>query len=136
MPLRHGNSITYNELPSTGLTARRDGQGGRGLEYGGGSVSGEGGRAVAAANLTPDPAGISYYDESLFLEVMRAGRVKARALSPAMPWWAYKDMTGADLKAVFAYPRTLRPAAHRVDNTEPPTFCKVCKQRHGLGERN
>lgn len=107
-----------------------------GLEYGGGSVFGGEGHAVAAANLTPDPTGISYYDEALFLEVMRTGRVKARALSPAMPWWVYRNMTDADLKAMFAYLRTLRPAAHRVDNTEPPTFCKVCNQKHGLGERN
>ncbi len=100
----------------------------------------EGGRlrggAVAAANLTPDPTGIPYYDESLFVAAVRTGHVRARPLSPAMPWWVYRNMTDADLKALFAYLRTLRPAAHRVDNTEPPTFCKVCKQKHGLGERN
>ena len=44
-------------------------------------------------------------------------------------WWD-------DLKAIFAYLRTVKPVEHRVDNTEKPTFCKVCKQKHGLGERN
>lgn len=108
-----------------------------GLEYGGGNLFGDGkGGAVAAANITPDPTGISYYDEALFVEAMRTGHVKARTLSPAMPWWAFKGMTDEDLRAMFAYLRTLRPARHSVDNAEPPTDCKVCKQKHGLGERN
>ena len=108
-----------------------------GLEYGGGNVFQDGkGRTVATANLTPDPTGIPYYDESLFVEAMRTGHVKARALSPAMPWWAFKGMSDEDLRAMFAYLRTLKPARHRVDNTEPPTECKVCKQKHGLGDRN
>ena len=108
-----------------------------GMDYAGGNVFDDGkGHTVATANLTPDPTGISYYDEALFLEAMRTGHVKARALSPAMPWWAFKGMTDEDLKAMFAYLRTLKPAGHRVDNTERPTFCKICKQKHGLGERN
>ena len=53
-----------------------------------------------------------------------------------MPWWTFKGMSDEDLKAVFAYLRTLKPAKHLIDNTEPPTFCKVCKQKHGLGEKN
>jgi hypothetical protein len=108
-----------------------------GLEYGGGNVFDDGrGHTVATANITPDPTGISYYDESLFVEVMHTGRVRARKLDDAMPWWAFRGMTDEDLKAVFAYLRTLKPASHRVDNTEPPTFCKVCKQKHGGGDRN
>jgi mono/diheme cytochrome c family protein len=108
-----------------------------GLEYGGGNVFDDGkGHSVATANLTPDPTGIPYYDEALFVEAMRTGHVKARKLSPAMPWWQFKGMTDEDLKAMFAYLRTLKPARHRVDNTESPTDCKVCKQKHGLGDRN
>ena len=107
------------------------------MEYGGGNVFDDGhGHTVTTANITPDPTGISYYDESLFLEVMRTGHAKARKLNDAMPWWAFKNMTDEDLKAMFAYMRTLKPASHRVDNTESPTFCKVCKQKHGGGDRN
>lgn len=106
----------------------------RGLEYGGGNLFAGG--TVASANITPDATGIPYYDEALFLEAMREGHVKARKLSPAMPWWLYRNMKDEDLTQMFAYLRTLRPAAHRVDNTEAPTFCKLCKQKHGLGERN
>lgn len=108
-----------------------------GLEYGGGNVFDDGkGHTVATANITPDPTGISYYDEALFVETIRTGHVKARKLDDAMPWWAFRGMTDEDLKAMFAYLRTLKPASHRVDNTEPPTLCKVCKQKHGGGDRN
>jgi mono/diheme cytochrome c family protein len=91
---------------------------------------------VVSANITPDPSGISYYDESLFLEVMHTGSVKARPLSPVMPIGVYKNLTDDDLKAMFAYLRTLKPVQHRVDNSEPPTLCKLCRQKHGAGDRN
>jgi mono/diheme cytochrome c family protein len=109
----------------------------RGLEYGGGNTFDDGqGGVVATPNLTPDPTGISYYDEALFVSALRTGHVRARELSPAMPWWAYRNMTDADLKALFAYMRTLKPVEHVVDNTEPPTQCKVCGYKHGLGAKN
>lgn len=103
-----------------------------GLEYGGGSTFGP----VAATNITPDASGIPYYDETLFVDAMRTGHVKARRLSTVMPWWLYRNMTDEDLKAMFAYLRTLKPARHRVDNAAPPTECKLCGQKHGLGETN
>jgi hypothetical protein len=40
---------------------------------------------VASANLTPDPSGIPYYDETLFLQAIRTGYVKARPLNQIMP---------------------------------------------------
>ena len=52
-----------------------------------------------------------------------------------MPWWHFRNLTD-DLKAMFAYLRTLKPVKHQVDNTEPPTLCKLCGSRHGLGDRN
>lgn len=91
---------------------------------------------VASENITPDPSGISYYDEALFLEVMHTGQVKARALSPVMPIKVYKNLTDDDLKAMFAYLRTLRPLKHRVDNSQPATLCKLCQQKHGAGAEN
>jgi hypothetical protein len=33
-----------------------------------------------SANITPDPSGISYYDEAMFIRTMRTGRVGARLL--------------------------------------------------------
>ena len=104
----------------------------RGMEMAGGSPMAKG---VASANLTPDASGIVYYDEALFIQAMRIGSVGARKLKH-MPWWTFRNMTDDDLKAVFAYLRTLKPVHHRVDNTEPPTLCKLCRQRHGLGDQN
>src|ERR1700693_560651 len=69
---------------------------------------------VASANLTPDASGIGYYDEALFIQAIRTGYVRARKLNSAMPWWIYDHMTDEDLKAVFAYLRTLKPVHHSV----------------------
>jgi predicted HAD superfamily phosphohydrolase len=91
---------------------------------------------VASANITPDATGISYYDENLFVESMRTGFVHARKLNQIMPWSIFRNLTGEDLNAMFAYLRTLKPVSHRVDNTEPPALCKLCGMRHGLGGQN
>ena len=90
----------------------------------------------AAANLTPAPSGIPYYNEDLFVEVIRTGRVRARQLSDVMPWGHYRGMADEDLKAIFAYLKTLKPVDHYVDNALPPTACARCNIPHGGGERN
>ena len=105
------------------------------LEMAGGTPMGWGDGA-ATANLTPDASGIVYYDEAQFIEAIRTGYVGARTLNSAMPWWEFRNMTDDDLKAVFAWLRTLKPRHHKVDNTEPPTLCKLCGKKHGFGDRN
>lgn len=107
-----------------------------GLDFAGGLVIDLPTGRVASANITPDASGISYYDENLFIHAMREGKVGARQLNAAMPWWFFGKMTDDDLKAVFAYLRTLTPIHHRVDNNEPPRECKRCRQPHGLGDQN
>ena len=102
---------------------------------GGGVFKGPWGE-VAAPNLTPDPSGISYYDESIFIQAMRTGRVQARQLNQIMPWPRLRALTDQDLKAMFSYLQTLKPVAHRVDNSEPPSPCRKCGFRHGLGAAN
>jgi mono/diheme cytochrome c family protein len=91
---------------------------------------------VASSNITPDPSGIGYYSEAGFISVLRTGYVGARKLNSIMPWSGLKNLTDDDLKAIFAYLRTVPPVKHRVDNTLPPTYCKICKQKHGGGEEN
>jgi mono/diheme cytochrome c family protein len=117
-------------------TPKDSGQPLAGMEFAGGFIMNEPERKVATANITPDATGISYYTEALFVETMRTGHIKARALSPIMPWSTYRNMTDEDLKAIFAYLRTLPSVRHQVDNTETATPCKLCRQQHGLGERN
>jgi hypothetical protein len=106
------------------------------MNFAGGFPLGTSSNTAAAANITPDPSGISYYDEALFLQVMRTGNVKARMLNSIMPFGFYGNMTDDDLKAIFLYLRTLPPVKHRVDNGLPPTLCRLCKQKHGAGDQN
>ncbi len=45
-------------------------------------------------------------------------------------------MTADDLKSVFAYLKTVPSVQHRVDNSKPPTPCKLCGLTHGAGDQN
>ena len=68
---------------------------------------------------------------------IRTGRVAGiRPLSYAMPWIRYRLLTDEDLGAIFAYLRSVKPVRHRVNNTEPPTWCPRCGRLHGLGALN
>lgn len=107
-----------------------------GMEWAGGMMLSDSKGQAASANLTPDPSGIPYYTEELFLTAMRTGAVISRDLNDVMPWWFYRNMTDEDLKAIYAYLKTLKPVQHRIDNTLPVTDCPACGLRHGGGERN
>ena len=95
------------------------------------------GPIVASANITPDPSGIPWYTEAIFIQTIRTGKVAGvRALSAAMPWVFFRTLTDADLRDIFAYLKTVRPVHHGVDNSDPPTFCPRCGRLHGLGKFN
>ncbi len=99
----------------------------------------EGGKkieTVNALNLTPDASGISYFDETTFIQVIRNGGFNTRPLSNIMPWAFFRNLTDDDLKAIFAYLHAQKPVCHHVDNTEPATYCKQCRTKHGLGAMN
>jgi mono/diheme cytochrome c family protein len=92
---------------------------------------------IASMNLTPDPSGIPYYDEGVFLKTIRSGAVNGvRNLDTVMPWSWFRNMTESDLKDVFAYLKGLQPVVHHVDNREPPTLCPIDGQMHGFGDHN
>ena len=135
-PLKRGEYLVNLAGCMDCHTVQKRGQFVKELNYAGGMIlTGPWGR-VAAANITPDASGIPYYDEQLFLQAMKTGYVKARSLSQIMPWWDFKDFPDDDLKAMFAYLKTLTPVKHRVDNAEPPTLCKLCVAAHGAGDKN
>jgi hypothetical protein len=71
--------------------------------YGGGNEIVRGKTKAFSTNLTRDPSGIPYYDDALFIEVMRTGHVKARELSPLMPWVVYRNLSDDDLRAIFTF---------------------------------
>jgi mono/diheme cytochrome c family protein len=103
---------------------------------GGNLIEGPNGMHIVSPNITFDPSGIGYYDANLFIQVMRTGRVKARPLHPIMPWLWYSNLSDDDLRDIFARLQSQPPVKHLVDNSEPPTFCKLCQEKHGGGDRN
>ncbi len=70
-----------------------------------------------AANLTSDDTGIGNWTEENFIRSIRKGKFKglegSRDLLPPMPWFVYKNMTDEDLKAIYAYLKTV-PAVENV----------------------
>jgi cytochrome c553 len=130
-PAEHGAAVARQKCDTCHTLRDNKGQPVIGL-YAGGKVIG----STAASNLTPDPSGISYYDEKLFLQAVRSGQVGARKLKPIMNPATFKTLSDDDLRDVFAYLKIIPPAKHRVDNTEEPTQCKLCGQKHGAGEKN
>jgi mono/diheme cytochrome c family protein len=114
------------------------GQGIPSLMFGGGfRLAGPWGDVVTP-NITLHPSGISHYDENMFIKTIRTGYASGgvRELNPLMPYSYFRNMTDDDLKAIFAYLRTVKPVNHNVDNSEPPTLCKLCRNKHGFGDRN
>jgi hypothetical protein len=107
-----------------------------GMDFSGGQIIAMGSTKVASANLTPDPSGIPYYNEKLFIQAMRTGSVGARELSNAMPWLVLRNLTDQDLASILAYLKTLKPVTHRVDNSLPPTLCPIDGAMHGAGDQN
>jgi len=107
-----------------------------GLEFSGGQILQAPWGTVASANLTPDPSGIPYYDEAMFIKAMRTGAVGGRELNKTMPWSVLSNMTDEDLAGIFAYLKTLKPIHHRVDNAQPPTLCPLDGTTHGAGNQN
>jgi hypothetical protein len=74
--------------------------------------------ATFAANLTPDATGLGTWTEEQFIKALREGKFKGldntRQLLPPMPWQSYAKMTDDDLKAMFAYLKTIKPVKNSV----------------------
>ena len=77
-----------------------------------------------AANLTPDATGIGSWQESNFITALREGKFKgmpsARNLLPPMPWQLFKEMSDDEIKAIFAYLKSIKPVKNIVPQPEPP----------------
>jgi len=90
------------------------------------------------ANITSDASGIAHFDADRFIRTIRMGRASGgvRDLKPIMPFSYFRNLNDEDLTAIFAYLRSVKPVNHNVDNSEPPTYCRLCRQKHGLGYLN
>lgn len=75
-----------------------------------------------APNLTPDEnTGIGVWTEEIFIKTLRTGRHwgQARPILPPMPWQNYAQMTDDDLKAIYAYLRSVPPVVNSVPDSVP-----------------
>jgi Cytochrome c len=76
-----------------------------------------------ASNLTPDQAtGIgTRYTEASFLATMRTGKKpNGTPIMPPMPAEVYQNMTDEDLRAIFAFLKTITPIRNPVLAGLPP----------------
>lgn len=79
-----------------------------------------------AINLTPDPTtgiGGGAWSEEVFLKAMKTGKHFGveRPIQPPMPWDGYRNLSDADLKAVWAYMKSVRPIRNLVPDYQPPS---------------
>ena len=76
-----------------------------------------------AKNLTPDQnTGIGSWSEETFVKAIRTGKHMgvSRPILPPMPWDVYKNLTDADLKAIYAYLRTIPKISNPQPDPTPP----------------
>jgi mono/diheme cytochrome c family protein len=77
-----------------------------------------------SANLTPDMnTGLGIWTEETFIRTVRTGKHfgVARDILPPMPWQNLAAMTDEDLKAVYAYLRSIPPVINPVPAPVPPS---------------
>jgi hypothetical protein len=76
------------------------------------------------ANLTPDQnTGIGVWTEDMFIKSMRNGKHMgtSRTVLPPMPWPWYGKMRDEELKAIFAYLKSIPPIQNHVPDPLPPS---------------
>jgi mono/diheme cytochrome c family protein len=75
-----------------------------------------------AANLTPDVTGLGSWTADLFIKTIRTGKHfgVGRPLLPPMPWQDIAVLNTADLEAMFAYLKSIKPIRNLVPQPLPP----------------
>lgn len=77
-----------------------------------------------AANLTPDETGIGTWSFEQFNTAMRKGKYRglenSRPLLPPMPWFNYVNLADEDMRAIFAYLKSIKPVSNVVPAHVPP----------------
>jgi hypothetical protein len=74
-------------------------------------------------NLTPDKeTGIGSWTEAMFIKALRTGKDmgEGRPILPPMPWEDIGKSTDSDLKAIFAYLKSLKPIHNPIHDPIPP----------------
>jgi cytochrome c553 len=74
-------------------------------------------------NLTPDKeTGLGSWTEEMFIKALRTGKDmgEGRPILPPMPWDMIGKATDSDLKAMFAYLKSLKPVKNAIHDPIPP----------------
>ena len=83
-----------------------------------------------SGNLTPDETGIGNWTEEQFMRALREGKWKglegSRQLLPPMPWQNFRSFTDDEIKAIFAYLKSVRP----IKNLVPPPVPPISAPKH------
>ena len=69
------------------------------------------------ANLTPDQnTGLGIWTEDMFIKAIREGKHMgtSRPILPPMPWPAFRNLNDDDLKAIFAYLKSIPAISNHV----------------------
>lgn len=78
-----------------------------------------------AANLTPDDTGLGNWTYEMFEKALREGKSKGmdgtRPLLPPMPWQNLVQMSDEDMRAIYAYLKSIPAVKNAVPNPIPPT---------------
>jgi cytochrome c553 len=75
-----------------------------------------------APNLTPDPdTGMRMTERNFVIAIKTGSHLgTARPILPPMPWQQYRELSEDDLKALYAYLRSIPPIKNRVPEPIPP----------------
>lgn len=92
-----------------------------------------------AANLTPDASGMEGWSEEMFVNAMRKGRHMGgtgRPIYPPMPWQALRNLGDSDLKAIYAFLRTIPPVRNEVPDAEiaPPAQTAIVRLNDAIAK--
>jgi len=76
-----------------------------------------------AANITSDDTGIGQWKEDQFKNALRHGKYKGldseRMLLPPMPWQDFRNLTDADIDAIYNYLKSTKPVNNVVPAFRP-----------------
>jgi mono/diheme cytochrome c family protein len=75
-------------------------------------------------NLTPDvDTGLGSWTEDMFIRAIRTGKhmgaPEGRDINPCMPWPAFSKINDQEMKAIWAYLRSLKPIRNPVPDPIP-----------------
>lgn len=129
-----GNVVKYGEYMTNAAgcmechTKQEKGEKLPGMDFAGGfEFKMPNGDMIRSANITPDnETGIGKYSEDFFVQLFKAyadSTYKPYAVQPhqfqtVMPWTMYGTMNEKDLRAIYAYLRTVKPVKNPVKKFE------------------